>query len=39
MIVRGSGYRWRRANDKLRVLDTVLPEERGISVVKGGFTF
>ncbi|MFG6201238.1 hypothetical protein [Nonomuraea sp. JJY05] len=39
MIVRGSGYRWRRANDKLRILDTVIPKERGISVVKGSVTY
>ncbi|MER7364650.1 hypothetical protein [Nonomuraea wenchangensis] len=38
IVVRDRGYRWRRANDKLRVLDTVLPKEREVSVVRGGVT-
>ncbi|MFG1614619.1 hypothetical protein ACGFI3_17790 [Nonomuraea wenchangensis] len=32
------GYRWRRANDKLRVLATVLPKEREVSVFTGRVT-
>ncbi|NJP92551.1 hypothetical protein HCN51_24350 [Nonomuraea sp. FMUSA5-5] len=39
MIVRGSGYRWRRANDHLRILDTVIPKERRTSAVKGSVTY